>query len=169
MFERVGRLWCIVTIPWRSTECMETAEVSSIHRSPQWEDPRVSQGCHKSAKHNQAIGGQSDLQPERDVLKWMKEWQCSYTNEQLSFWTLLHPLMDGGETSSQHLACWLLSVWHWSLALDPPVCPPAPSQLNIGCWIREDCNVSEHQKWIEAYTCALQRLAEASMGWSWTM
>ena len=127
--------------------------------------PGRSQECCASAAHSQATGGQkSDLHLERDALKWMKEQQCSYTDEQLSFWTLLHPLTDGSETSSWHLACWLLSVWHWSSVLNPPVCPPAPSQLNIGCWFWEDSGAGEHQKWIEAYTCTLQWLAEASVG-----
>ena len=62
----------------------------------------------------------------------------------------------------------LLLVWHWALALNLLACPPASSQLNIGYWIREDHNVSEHQKWIKAYTCVLQHLAEVSVGHSWT-
>ena len=125
---------------------------------------------HESALHSQATGGQKiNLDPEKDALKWMEECQCSYTEEQMSFWTLLCPLMDGNETSSQHLLHQLLSVWHWASVLNLPACPPVPSQLNIGCWIREDCNVSEHQKWIKAYACALQHLAEASVGHSWTM
>ena len=124
---------------------------------------------HESAKHNQA---NQDVKVtynlKREALKWMQEWQCSYTDEQLSFWTLLCLLTGSGETSSQHLAHWLLLVWHWSLVLDPLACPPIPSQLNIGHWIREDCDVSKHQKWIKTYACALQQVAEASGGCSWT-
>ena len=47
------------------------------------------------AKEDQATRGQLD--PEVDALKWMKEHQCSYTDEQLNFWLLLWPLTDGGE------------------------------------------------------------------------
>ena len=36
-------------------------------------------------------------------------------------------------------------------------------------WIHKDQKVSERQKWIEAYTCTLQHVGEASMGCSWTM
>ena len=62
----------------------------------------------------------------------------------------------------------MLSVWHWVLALNLPAYPPVTSQLNIGCWIREDHDVSEHKKWIEVYACTLQHLPEASVGHSWT-
>ena len=50
------------------------------------------------AKEDQATGGQ--LGPTVDALKWMWEWQRSYTDKQLSFWLLLWPLTDGGKVSS---------------------------------------------------------------------
>ena len=53
------------------------------------------------AKEDQATRGQLD--PEVDTLKWMKECQCLYTNEQLNFWLLLQPLTDGSKMSSWHL------------------------------------------------------------------
>ena len=64
--------------------------------------------------------------------------------------------------------CRLLSVWHWASALDPLICPPAPSSLNIGHWLWDDCEVDERQWWIKAYTCSLQCIAKASVGWFWT-
>ena len=64
--------------------------------------------------------------------------------------------------------CRLLSVWHWALVLDLPTYPPAPSSLNIGHWLHEDCKVSERQKWIEAYACTLQHIGKASVDCSWT-
>ena len=76
-------------------------------------------------------GREQPLDLDADAMRWMKEHQCSYTDAQLDFWLLLRPLMDVGEESSRHLACKLLSVWHWASALDPPVCPPAPSSMNI--------------------------------------
>ena len=51
---------------------------------------------------------------------------------QLDFWLLLRPLMDGSEESTRQLAQRLLSVWHWSLAIDPPTYPPALTSMNIG-------------------------------------
>ena len=97
-----------------------------------------------------ARGWGEPLDPEVDALKWMKEHQHSYMDTQLDFWLLLWPLTDGGEELSWHLACRLLSVWHWVSALDPPICPPAPSSLNIGHWLWDDPKVDEKQWWIEA-------------------
>ena len=70
-------------------------------------------------------------------MKWMKEHQCSYCDVQLDFWLLLRPLTDGGEESTCQLAHRLLSVWHWSSAVDPPTYPPAPTSMNIGYWLQE--------------------------------
>ena len=108
------------------------------------------------------------LNPKTQALKWMKEHQHSYMDAQLDFWLLLRPLTDGGEESSRHLARRLWSVWHWVSALDPPICLPTPSLLNIGIWLWEDYDVKDRQQWIEAYVCSLQCVAEASVGQSWT-
>ena len=89
--------------PAEISRTMETGEVSSTYCSPHEEGPSMSWEHHESTKRDQATGGQSDLDPERDALKWMKKCQCSYTEEQRSFWTLLCPHTDSGETSSQHL------------------------------------------------------------------
>ena len=93
-----------------------------------------------------------------------EEHQHSYTDAQLDFWLLLRPLTDGGKESSRHLTRRLLSVWHWASALDPPVCLPAPSVLDIGHWLWEDHDVDDRQWWIKAYAYSLQCMAEASVG-----
>ena len=98
-----------------------------------------------------ARGWEQPLDPEVYALKWMKEHQHSYTDVQLDFWLLVRPLTDGGEESSSHLTRRLLSMWHWASALDPPVCLPVPSLLNIGHWLWEDHNVDDRQQWIKAY------------------
>ena len=41
--------------------------------------------------------------------------------------------------------------------------------MNIGYWLWERSGEGERQLWIEAYVCALQCMAEASMGWRWIM
>ena len=63
------------------------------------------------------------VDPNIQGIKWMKEHQHSYRDVQLDFWLLLRPLMDGSEESTHQLAQRLLSVWHWSLAIDPPHTP----------------------------------------------
>ena len=42
---------------------------------------------------------------------------------QLEFWLLLRPLTNGDEEPTHQLARRLLSVWHWSSAVDPPHIP----------------------------------------------
>ena len=107
------------------------------------------------------------VDPNIHGMKWMKEHQHSYRDMQLDFWLLLRPLMDGGEESTHQLARRLLSVWHWALAIDPPRYPPTPTSMNIGYWLRESGEEDERQLWIEAYACALQHVAEASVGQRW--
>ena len=75
----------------------------------------------------------------------------------------------GGEESTHQLAHRLLSVWHWSSAVDPSTYPPVPTSMNIGYWLRDSDKEDERQLWIEAYVCTLQRVAEASMGQRWVM
>ena len=58
-------------------------------------------------------------------------------------------------------------MWHWSSAVDPPTYPPMPTSMNIRYWLQESDEEDEWQLWIEAYACALQRMAEASMGQRW--
>ena len=100
-------------------------------------------------------------------MKWMKERQRSYRDFQLEFWLLLRPLTDGSEEHTRQLARRLLSVWHWSSAVEPPTYPPAPTSLDIGYWLRQTRKNNNRQFWIEAYACALQRVAEASIGRRW--
>ena len=64
------------------------------------------------------------VDPNIQGMKWMKESQRSYRDMQLGVWLLLRPLTDGGEESTHQLACKRLSVWHWSLAVNPPTYPP---------------------------------------------
>ena len=129
----------IVTVPWKSSQTKGFSMMQDVRE--------------EFAKSDQTTGGQLDLM--LDALKWMQECQSSYTDKQLNFWILLWLLANDGKVSSQHLVCRLLSVWHWASGINLPTYLPKPSQLNIGCWMQEDCNVSEHQKWIEAYMWAL--------------
>ena len=131
-------------------------------------------GSYSTFKEKQDIAGKDQsytpmcpVDPNTQGMKWMKECQCSYRDVQLEFWLLLRPLTDGDEEHTHQLARRLLSVWHWSSAVDPPMYPPAPTSMNIGCWLHESNNKDERQLWIEAYACALQCVAEASMGQRW--
>ena len=101
-------------------------------------------GSYSALKEKQDVAGRDQslapthpVDPNIQGMKWMKEHQCSYNDIQLGFWLLLRPLMDGGEESTRQLAHRLLSVWHWSSAVDPPTYPPVSTSMNIGYWLRE--------------------------------
>ena len=124
--------------------------------------------CERSSRKNiRRLEGETNLYTQRWMLC-MKEHQCSYTDTQLDFWLLLRPLTDGGEESTRHLMRRLLSIWHWVSTLDPPICLPVPSVLDIGHWLWQDRDVDNRQCWIEAYACSLQCVAKASVGQYWT-
>ena len=146
-------LWLLV--PWKSPQAREFPMMRDI-----WEE---------FAKEDQVTRGHGWTLRSMPLSGWRSR-QCSYTDEQLNFWLLLWPLTDSSR-GVQPAPCmqWLLSVWHWVSALDPPTYPPSmPSSLNIGHWLCKDCKVSETQKWIEAYACTLQHVGKASVGHSWT-
>ena len=116
------------------------------------------------AERDQSCAPTCLVDPNTQGMKWMKLCQHSYRDMQLEFWLLLRPLTDRREEHTRQLARRLLSVWHWSSAVDPPTYPPAPTSMNIGYWLRETRKKDDQQLWIEAYACALQHVAEASMG-----
>ena len=118
------------------------------------------------AGEDQSYAPTGPVDPNTQGMKWMKLCQCSYRDVQLEFWLILRPLTDGGEEHTRQLAHRLLSVWHWSSAVDPPMYPPAPTSMDIGYWLHES-NKDERQCRIEAYACALQCVAEASVGRRW--
>ena len=121
------------------------------------------------AEKDQSYAPTCPVDPNTQGMKWMKERQCSYRDVQLEFWLLLRPLTDGGEESTRQLAHRLLSVWHWSSAVNPPTYPPTPTFMNIRYWLHKSDDKDERQLWIEAYACALQLMAEASMGRRWIL
>ena len=120
-----------------------------------------------SAERDQSYAPRRLVHPNTQGMKWMKERQRSYKDIQLEFWLLLRPLTDGSEECTRQLARRLLSVWHWSSAVDPPTYPPMPTSMNIGYWLRQTKKKDIRQFWIEAYVCALQHVAEASVGRRW--
>ena len=88
-----------------------------------------------------AVGGEADTDPDRHPMAWMRDHQCCYDDEIISFWPLLHPLTDGGGTATWCLACRLLSTWQWSSATHPTSCllPQPPWRLGDGCpWTRRE-------------------------------
>ena len=114
MFKPVERVKSVVTVLWKAP---------LTERYPMMRDVQEELAGGDQA----ARGWEQPLDLEVDALKWMKEYQHSYTDVQLYFWLLVRPLTDGSDLVQR-----LLSVWHWASALDPPICLPVPSLLNIG-------------------------------------
>ena len=114
-----------------------------------------------------AVGGEMEEDPNTHPMVWMRDCQNSYSDEMISFWPLLHPLTGGGGTATRRLAHHLLSTWQWSAATHTMSCPPVPSNMEIGQWLPLDKEGKKEDLWTEAYTCCLQRMAEASIGCSW--
>ena len=88
-------------------------------------------GSYSALRGKQSVMGRDQMSapthpvnPNIQGMKWMKECQRSYCDTQLGFWLLLRPLTDRGEESTHQLARRLLSVWHWSSAVDPPTYSP---------------------------------------------
>ena len=161
-----------------ATEIVENPESKKDTRPPRYTMTRdVRQefrGSYSAYKEKQDIAGRDQsyasshaVDPNTHGMKWMKERQRSYRDIQLEFWLLLRPLTDGSEEHTRQLARRLLSVWHWSSAVEPPTYPPAPTSLDIGYWLCQTRKNNNRQFWIEAYACALQRVAEASVGRRW--
>ena len=100
-------------------------------------------------------------------MAWMRNCQKCYDDKMISFWPLLHPLMDGGGTTTQCLVHCLLSTWQWSSTTHPVSCPPAPTNMEIRQWLPLDREGKKEDLSIEAYACCLQCMAEASARCSW--
>ena len=73
--------------------------------------------------------------------------------------------MVGAEGMALLLAKHLLAIWQWSIKVQgQDVCPPAPTVLNIGQFMAWDevLEKVDDSLWFEAYSCALQRVREAT-------
>ena len=150
-----------------ATEIVENPESKKDTRPPCYTMTRdVRQefrGSYSAYKEKQDIVGRDQsstssrvVDPNIHGMKWMKEHQHSYWDIQLEFWLLLRPSTDGSKECALQLACRLLSVWHWSSAVEPPTYPPVPTSLDIGYWLCQTRKNNNRQFWIEAYACALQ-------------
>ena len=141
--------------PSRVAKRLEAAEAMDM--SPHKVDPTV----------EGAVGGQIEEDPNTHPMAWMQDRQNSYSDEEIHFWPLLHPLMDGGGMNTRCLARCLLSTWQWSATIETAACPPAPSNMEIGHWLPLDRQGNKEDIWAEAYCGSLQCMAEASVGCSW--
>ena len=67
---------------------------------------------------------------------WLEECEQRINEEEIDWWLLIHPLMDG---AAYALAWRLMAMWHWPVKTSRPlICPPTPTILNIGQFLDKD-------------------------------
>ena len=123
------QLHSVVTVPPSSTRGGEASQADATANSPCRGSPGSYRTCNLPTCVLSPLMGsglsehhviaplweekghlRGDLHPKQDALKWMKERQHSYTDDQLDFWCLLQPLTDGSEKATWCLACRLLCL-----------------------------------------------------------
>ena len=101
---------------------------------------------------------------------WLKECKEKVVEEEVKWWPLVCPLMDGSDAAMYALVWRLLTVWCWTVEISRPlICLPAPTILNIGQFLDEDVQGRgwDVQDWLQAYTCTLQHTTEAAEERCW--
>ena len=101
----------------------------------------------------QVDGGEVD--PLWKTTKWLQHCEEQYTDEDLAWWLLLHPLTYSRDEATLVLAQCLMAVWRWTAAISVSItCLPAPTILNIGQFLCEKPSSDgwNEQQWLEAYS-----------------
>ena len=148
-------------------------------------DPPMSAPCPKWPQRStsgQQTEYQVDIGEEEEMLETVNPtWRTTrllqlvvqgISDDEVPWFELIIPLMVGTEGAAVSLAKCLLIVWRWSIKVQGwDVCPPTLTALNIGqfmTWEEVLENVDD-SLWFMAYSCALQRVGEATHGrrWQW--
>ena len=108
------------------------------------------------------------LDPMWQTMKWLEACRESLGEEDITWWPLVVPLTDGGTTTTKELAKHLIAMWRWTTKVfTMPLCPPAPTMLNIGQFLDGCPKEGDHTPWLLAYACALQHMGEATERRTW--
>ena len=100
--------------------------------------------------------------------KWLQACEESLDDEEISWWLLLLPLTDGSDVATRELPKQFLTAWRWVKKVsNTPICPPAPTVLNIGQFLNECPKEGDHMPWLLVYAHALQHVGEATDGRMW--
>ena len=101
-------------------------------------------------------------------MTWLEACRDSLGEEDIMWWPLVMPLTDGATVAAMELAKCLVSVWRWTAKVSTmPLCPPAPTMLNIGQFLEGCPREGDHTPWLLAYTHAMQCMGEAMEGRTW--
>ena len=112
------------------------------------------------------------VNPTWRATHWLQLVVQGILDDEVPWYDLITPLMVGTKGATLSLAKRLLAVWRWSIRVQGwDVCPPTPTVLNIGQFMmwEEVQGTVDNSLWYEAYSCALQRVREATCGrrWQW--
>ena len=71
--------------------------------------------------------------------KWLLNCETSLEEEKISWWLLVSPLTDDSDAATKDLTKRLMAAWKLvGIVSESPICPPAPTVLNIGQFLNED-------------------------------
>ena len=90
--------------------------------------------------------------------KWLLNCETSLEKEEISWWLLVSPLTNSSNAATKDLAKKLMAALKWvGVVLESPICPPAPTVLNIRQFLGEDLTGHgwSQQEWLLAYAYVL--------------
>ena len=100
--------------------------------------------------------------------KWLEASEGNLSEEDITWWPLLLPLTDGGNTATKELVKCLIVTWRWMAKVSTtPLCPPAPTVLNIGQFLDECPKEWDCTSWLLAYASVLWHMGEVTNGRTW--
>ena len=100
--------------------------------------------------------------------KWLEASGGNLGKEDITWWPLLLPLTDGSNMAAKELTKHLVAMWRWMVQVSTiPLCPPAPTVLNIKQFLNEHPKEGDHTPWLLAYARALQHVGEVTNGRMW--
>ena len=92
--------------------------------------------------------GHDIISMPRDIIPSLTEGRPPVEDEdihkgEIKWWPLVHPLTNWSDAATCTLVQGLLAVWHWTAETsESPICPPAPTVLNIGQFLED---IEEHR------------------------
>ena len=94
---------------------------------------------HETSRHIMMRSSpvETHLDPLWQTTTWLEASGDSLGEEDITWWLLVMSLTDGGTAATMELAKCLLSAWRWMAKVSTmPLCPPAPTMLNIGQFLK---------------------------------
>ena len=161
--QRTPTVQLVMNVPSQaaSSHSMGGAQAMSLDFD---EDPDDENSFHESSRHimMQCCPIKKCLDPMWQTTKWLEASEGNLGEEDITWWPLLLLLTDGCNTATKELAKHLMTMWRWMPKVSTmPLCPPAPTVLNIRQFLDECPKEGDHTPWLLAYVHVLQHMGEA--------